>query len=326
MDLIDGFVALTRAVDCGSFSAAARELGVRPSSVSRLVAALEVEFGAQLLRRSTRRLSLTESGLACYERAQRVLAEIGDMRAALSDGQASPRGLLRINAPVSFGHRHVAPHLPDFLARHPELRIDLDLTDHTVDLVEAGADLAVRIGALQDSGLLARRLAPQRRYVVASPSYLRQAPPLEQPEDLAAHDCLAFHLQPGECWLLGSEGGPVREVRVRHRLRANNSDALLAAAIGGLGVALLPTWLVAEALAEGRLVRLLPAYTGRFTRREQGIYGVWQRNPHLVPKVRLFLDHLAACFGRPPYWERVAGPQPGGPAHEPAQAAGEPMA
>lgn len=304
MDLVDGFIALTRAVDSGSFSAAARDLGVRPSSVSRLVAALEVEFGTQLVRRSTRRLSLTENGLACYERAQRVLAELGEMRAALSERQAGPRGLLRVNVPVSFGHRHVAPHLPAFLRRHPDLRIDLDLTDHTVDLVEAGADVAVRIGALQDSGLLARRLAPQRRYVVASPAYMRQAPPLEQPEQLSAHECLAFHLQPGESWLLAAETGPLREVRIRRRLRANNSDALLAAAIGGLGVALLPTWLVAEALADGRLIRLLPAYTGRFSRREQGIYGVYQRHPHLAPKVRLFLDHLAQSFGKPPYWER----------------------
>ncbi|MFC3227085.1 LysR family transcriptional regulator [Marinibaculum pumilum] len=305
MDLIDGFIALTRAVDCGSFSAAARELGVRPSSVSRLVAALEVEYGTQLLRRSTRRLSLTENGHACYERAQRVLAELGEMRSLLAEGQASaPRGLLRVNVPVAFGHRHVAPHLPPFLARYPDLRIDLDLTDHTVDLVEAGVDVAIRIGALQDSALLARRLADQRRQVVASPAYLDRAPPLEAPDDLGRHDCLAFHLQPGDSWLLSGADGQLREVAVRHRLRANNSDALLAAAIGGLGVALLPTWLINEALADGRLTRLLPTFEGRFSRQEQGIYGVFRPSPYLTPKVRLFLDHLAACYGRPPYWER----------------------
>lgn len=303
MDLIDGFTALSKAVETGSFSAAARDLGVTASSVSRLVAALEVELGTQLVRRSTRRLRLTENGHAAHERAQRVLAEIGEMRAALSERQAAPRGLLRVNVPVAFGHRHVAPHLPAFLARYPDLRIDLDLTDHTVDLVEAGVDVAIRIGALQDSALLARRLADQRRHVVASPAHLERAPALQAPEDLARHECLAFHLQPGDAWLLSGVDGALREVPVRHRLRANNSDALLAAVTGGLGVALLPTWLVNEALADGRLVRLLPGFEGRFSRQEQGIYGVHRPSPYLTPKVRLFLDHLAACFGRPPYWE-----------------------
>lgn len=312
MNVVDGFLALTRAVDLGSFSAAARDLGVRPSSVSRLVAALEVEFGTQLLRRSTRRLSLTESGHACYERAQRVLAELGELRAMLANGGTGPRGLLRVNAPVSFGHRHVAPHVPAFLRRYPDLRLELDLSDHVVDLVEAGADVAIRIGALEDSSLVSRRLAAQRRFVCASPGYLSQAAPLERLEDLDRHECLGFHLQPGDAWLLGRPGGPVREIPVRRRLRANNSDALLAAAIGGLGVALLPSWLAGDPIASGELVRLLPDYEGRFTRREQGIYGVYLRNPYLAPKVRLFLDHLAECYGRPPYWERAgqAGPGP----------------
>ncbi|WP_207483487.1 LysR family transcriptional regulator [Arenibaculum pallidiluteum] len=304
MDLIDGFRALTKAVETGSFSAAARELGVRASSVSRLVAALEVEFGTQLLRRSTRRLSLTEAGLACHERALRVLAEVEEMRGVLAERQTSPQGLLRVNAPVSFGHRHVAPHIPAFLRRYPDLRIDLDLTDHRVDLVEAAADLAIRIGALDEAGLTARRLAPQRRLVCASPDYLREAPPLDAPEDLVRHECLGFHLQPTDLWLLTDGTGPLREIRIAGRMRANTSDALLEAAIGGLGIALLPTWLVAEAIAAGRLVHLLPGFVGRFSRREQGIYGVYIPNRHLSPKVRLFLDHLARAFGRPPYWER----------------------
>lgn len=263
MDYLAAMQAFVRSVDLGSFSRAAAEGGVKVSTVSRYVSALEEDLSAALLNRSTRSLHLTEAGRLFYERAAQILADVEDARSATTSLNARPQGLLRINIPSAFGRRHVMAHMPDFLAAYPDIRLDATLTDATVDLIETGTDVAVRIGALVDSALVARKLAPQRRILVASHGYLdTRALPCE-PGDLADHECLLFALQPTGAWYYRTadrSGGDPLEVAVRGRLRANDSEALRDAALSGLGIALLPMWLVGADIREHGLVRLLPDY------------------------------------------------------------------
>lgn len=307
MDYLAAIRAFVRSVDLGSFSRAAREEGVKVSTVSRYVSALEADLGAALLNRSTRRLHLTEAGATFYERAAQILSDVEEARSATISLNARPQGLLRINIPGAFGRRHVIPHLRDFLAAYPDIRIDATLTDATVDLIETGADVAVRIGALADSTLVARRLAPHRRALVASADYLASRPPLDTPEQLARHDCLLFALQPASAWYFrpGNAAAAPLEIKVAGRLRANDSEALLDAALAGLGIALLPTWLIGEDLRAGRLVTPLPEWEWLIAPGpERAIWGVYPPKKVLSPKVKAFLDFLSQRFGAPAYWDR----------------------
>jgi DNA-binding transcriptional LysR family regulator len=309
MDYFAGMRAFVRAVELGSFSRAAAEEGVKVSTISRYVTALETDLGAALLNRSTRRLHLTEVGTTFFDRAVAILAEVADARLAATALNATPQGLLRINVPGAFGRRHVVPHLADFLAAFPDIQVDATLTDETVDLIASGADVAVRIGALADSTLVAKRLAPQRRRLVAAPAYLAGRRPVAAPHDLTDHDCLQFALQPKQAWYFMPHDGPTTEpleVAVRGRLRANDSEALLDAALAGLGIALLPTWLTGEATSTGRLVPLLPDWEASIAAGPQrAIWGVYPPKKVVSPKVRAFLSFIEARFGKPPYWDRA---------------------
>ena len=200
MDYLAGMRAFVRAVELGSFSKAAAEAGMKVSTVSRYVTGLEADLGAALLNRSTRRLHLTEVGSSFYDNAVRILADIDDARATASALNLRPQGLLRINIPAAFGRRHIIPHLPRFLNEHPDVRIDATLTDETVDLIASGADCAIKIGALANSALIAKRLASQDRVLVASPIYLSGRPIITSPSDLEDQDCLSFALQPKQAW------------------------------------------------------------------------------------------------------------------------------
>jgi DNA-binding transcriptional LysR family regulator len=315
MDYLASMRAFVRAVELGSFSKAAAEAGVKVSTVSRYVTALEADLGAALFNRSTRSLHLTEVGTRFYEDAARILGEVDDARHAASSLNARPQGLLRINIPAAFGRRHVVPHLPDFLAEHPDISVDATLTDETVDLIASGADLAVRIGALADSRLIARRLAPQRRSLVASPAYLAGRPPIAAPADLADHDCLGFALQPKPAWYFRRAGAPESaeplEVAVGGRLRANDSEALLETALADMGVALLPTWLTGADIAAGRLSVILPDWEALIAPGpERAIWTVYPPKRIVAPKVRAFLTFLDARIGKPPYWEERQFPSP----------------
>lgn len=304
MDYFAAMKLFVRAVELGSFSKAALDREVKVSSVSRAVAALEADLGVALFNRSTRGLRPTEAGNDFYERAARILAEVEAARLQTSSLNSRPQGLLRINVPGAFGRRHVVPLLPDFLARYPEVRVDAVLTDATVDLIDAGADVAVRIGALPDSALRARKLAPHRRVLCASPGYVSAHPAVSRPEDLAAHSCLAFTLvQPCDCWTF-ERGRDRLEVPVRGPMRANDSEALLEAALGGVGVALLPTWLVSGEVAAGRLVALLPEWQGKLAPGDRSIWGVYPPKKIVSPKVRAFLDFVEERFGSPAYWDQ----------------------
>jgi len=308
VDYFAGMRAFVRAVELGSFSRAAAEEGVKVSTVSRYVTALEADLGAALFNRSTRRLHLTEVGARFYDDAQRILAEVAEARLAAASLNAHPQGLLRINIPGAFGRRHVIPHLRDFLDEHPDIRVDATLTDETVDLIASGSDLAVRIGALADSSLVARRLAPQRRALVASPAYLSRHPPIVEPGDLAEHECLGFALQPKPAWYFRRPSPPdgvaPLEVAIRGRLRANDSEALLETAVAGVGVALLATWLTGADIAAGRLSVILPDWEALIAPGpERAIWGVYPPKRTVAPKVRVFLAFIETRFGKPPYWE-----------------------
>ena len=292
-----------RIAETGSFSAAARDLGVSKSAASKKVAALEERLGARLFNRTTRRLSLTEVGAAFLERAQRILAELQEAEAAVSMLTAEPRGTLWVNAPMSFGILHVAPALPGFMAKYPELVVSMDLNDRRVDLVEEGYDLALRIADLPDSSLIARRLVPARQVVCASPDYWARRGTPVHPRDLGGHNCLIYtYLSSVNEWRF-RDGDRSLSVRIDGTLRANNGDVLRQAAIAGLGVYLGPTFIVGEDLRAGRLVAALEP----FAEDALSVYAVYPHRRHLSAKVRAFIDYLAGYLGSQPYWDRGIG-------------------
>ncbi len=302
MDHLADLAVFARVVEQESFSAAAEGLGLSKSAVSKQISRLERRLGAQLLQRTTRKLSLTETGRIVLEHAQRVLVEAEAAEAAVQNLQALPRGLLRVNLPMSFGLHYVAPLLPELLALCPELRVDLTFNDRTIDLLEEEVDVAIRIGAqLTDSTLTARRLAPVRPITCASESYLRKAGVPLVPEDLRQHECLLYkYLPEPSTWHFDGPAG-AQAVKVSGRLTTNNGDSLRDAAIAGHGVARLPSFIVGPDIAAKRLVPLLEAYEPA----PLGIYAVYPAQRYLTPKVRAFIDFFADRFGPEPPWECV---------------------
>lgn len=304
MDRFTGMRLFTRVVESESFSEAARQLGLAPSSVSRRINALEDELGVRLLNRTTRRLSSTEAGLIYYQRAVRILADAEEAKLAVSRLEATPKGRLRISTPISFGRLHIAAALPSFHARYPLVQIDLSASDSIVDLVAEGFDLAVRMGALRDSSLIARKLAPNRRVICGSPTYLERAGVPETPDELVHHNCLTFEYQArGKVWQLKGRDG-TKKVPVSGSLHTNNGEILLAAVLGGLGLAMLPTWHAGKEIQRGALQAVLTAYEVGPT---SNIYAVYPHNRHLAPKVRAFVDFLVQRFASEPYWEVPVG-------------------
>lgn len=302
MDRLANMEAFARVADTGSFSEAARRLETSKSQVSRQVAALEAELGVRLLHRTTRSLTLTEEGRGYHAEVVRILAEIQDANLSVSRMQAAPRGRLKINAPMSFSFLHLAPAIPDFLRRYPEVDLDMTLNDRYVDLLEEGFDLAVRIGRLADSSLVARKLAPIRPMICASPGYLREHGVPETPDDLRRHLCLCNSTNAliDEWRLVDGDGRPLM-VQIKGRLRANNGDTLRIAALQGLGLVYLPSFFIGRDLQAGTLVSVLSGYMPQDT----AIYAVYPHSRHLLPKVRAFVDFLAERFGPRPYWDLV---------------------
>ena len=307
MDRLVAMEAFVRVADGRSFSLAARQMRLSKSVVSRQIAALEAALGARLLQRTTRTLTLTEAGRLYLERARRILADIDEAGRPVGQLSDAPRGQLRVSAPMSFGFLHLAPAIPAFLARHPDVTVDMSLTDRFVDLVEEGFDVAVRIGQLRDSSLVARRLAPSRLVVCASPEYLARRGVPRVPADLAGHECLHNTNIAGDWRFVAPDGG-MQAIEVSGRLAANNGDALQAAARAGAGLIYLPSFIVGDDLQAGRLVSVLDD----FTLVGSTVNAVYPHARHLSPKVRVFVDFLAERFGPEPYWDapppRRAGP------------------
>lgn len=302
MGQFEDMTVFVHAVEAGSFSGAAQRLGIAKSIVSRRIGALEARLGANLFHRSTRRLSLTETGLAYVERARRILSDVAEADEIANRLHSELKGKLRVAAPMSFGGRHLSPAIVEFLAAHPNLDIDLDLNDRRVDLLSEGYDLAIRIGKLADSSLVARTLAPCRHVVCASPAYLAGRGVPLTPSDLAAqnHDCLVYSNRPAsEQWRFRVDGGWKEPPVMTRRLGVNNGDVLRDAAVAGLGLVVLPTFVVGDAVAAGALKVVLDDY--EFF--DPSIHAVWPPNRQLSAKVRALVDFLSERFGPTPYWD-----------------------
>ena len=306
MDYLGALRMFVRAVEVGSFSKAASATNAKTSTVSRAIASLEEDLGVSLFHRTTRRVQLTEPGATFYEHARGVLRGLEEARDAASAMEGRPQGLIRLHVPNSFARLHIIPFVPDFLATYPDIRLDISLTDLRVDLLSVGADLAIRIGSLIDSSLLSRKLAPHRRIVCASPAYLGRMPPICEPLDLLQHNCLVYTLQPTDRWFFRHGDEPAdafEQVPVTGTLRADDSEPLRDAAVAGVGVVLLPTWLVGEDIKAGRLRHVLPEWSSMIATKPGGIFGIFPPHRMVPPKVRAFLDFAQKRFGKPPYWD-----------------------
>lgn len=293
MDRLNEMEAFVRVVDLGGFTDAARKMGLSKSAVSKHVASLEDRLGARLLNRTTRRVSPTDIGLAFYDRAIRVLAEAREADAMVSAMQDAPRGELRVSAPVSFGTRVLAPAVASFLRAYPDIGVHMVLDDRFVELVAEGYDLAIRVGELPDSSLRARKLAEADLHVVASPVYLAEHGTPGSLAELADHNLLHYsNLSSGNFWRLQGPGGQERQVRAVGRLTVNNGDALRTAAEQGLGIAMLPSFILGDAVETGTLVELLP----EAKRPPMGVFAVYPQGRFPQPKLRVFIDHLVEAL------------------------------
>ena len=298
LDRLQSMAVFARVAEQGSFSAAARQMGLSKSAVSKHVAALEEHLGVRLLNRTTRQLVLTEAGEVYRDHCARVVQEVEVADLAAAEHSLTPRGRLKVNAPVTFGFLHLGPLVPAFLAAHPAVRLELVLNDRVVDLLAEGFDLAVRIGRLADSSLIARRLATTGFVCAAAPAYLARAGTPREPGDLAQHNCLRYSYRPQpEGWSFSRDGEEIT-VRVGGNLDANNGDALRAAARAGLGIVYLPDFIAAADIAGGALVRLLAGWETP----QLPIHAVFPPQRHPSAKLRAYVDFLAAHFGRGVDW------------------------
>jgi DNA-binding transcriptional LysR family regulator len=285
-----------RIVTARGLSAAGRELGLSPAVISKRLSRLEERLGVRLVQRTTRQIALTEAGQGFYERVVSILASVAEAEAFVARGAEAPRGVVRISAPTSFGRLHIAPHLAAFFGRYPGVGVDLSLSDAFVDVVGENYDLVIRIADLTDSSLIARRLAPNRRLLCAAPAYLARTGEPASLDELRHHACLAHNAL--EWRLEGPEG--TRLVKVDGPLRTNSSEVVREAVIAGAGIALRSTWDVGPELKAGRLLPVLPAYSGA---RNVAIHALYPSRRLLEQKVRVFVSFLAELYGETPYWD-----------------------
>ncbi|MCG6871702.1 MAG: LysR family transcriptional regulator [Gammaproteobacteria bacterium] len=315
MDRFSELEAFVRVADTGSFTAAADQLELAKSAVSRRIAELEARLGVQLFSRSTRRVRLTDTGQGFYEHATGILADLAEAECRASQQHGELAGRLRLALPHSFGLRHMEPAIEAFCSRHPGVRFDLDFSDRRVDLLQEGIDLAIRIGRLEDSSLIARRLFEARTVVCASPEYLATHGTPARPEELADHAGLVYtNLANPDRWSWWDDAGTRHQVQVPVQLSANSGDFLCAAAAAGRGVTVPPTFIAWEYLRRGELVPLLQDFRWPVS----PAYAVYPPTRHLSYRVRAFIDFLAERFAGVPYWDDPRQPLP-------AATSGDPM-
>jgi len=301
MQNLNHMVTFARVVEAGGFSEAARQMGVSKSRVSKSIAKLELSLGVRLLNRSTRGLSLTEIGAAFHEHCIRITEEAAQAAEVVGRLQSEPRGVLRVTAPVAFGRLHVAPAVAEYLSRYPRLKLDMTITDRMVDLVSEGYDVAIRIRREPSLHVVARELAPVRRVVCATPDYFERRGIPTVPHDLTEHNCLHYtHFGTQGEWRFQSAGGEI-VVPVKGSLRIDDDDTLAQAVLSGLGIAMLPTFIIGRELQAGRLRSVLSDYVPL----ERRIYAVHLPNVRLPVKIRAFIDFLQDRFGPEPYWDRT---------------------
>ncbi|WP_415901413.1 LysR family transcriptional regulator [Neptuniibacter sp. QD29_5] len=295
---IKTFVAL---VESGSISKAAEKMDVAVSAVSRRLKELESSLGVQLIQRTTRKMHLTEVGERFYQRCGKLLDDFEEAKQEASNAATSLSGTLKIATPLSFGVAHLSPAIAAFMHLHPEVKIDLDMSDRRVDLVEEGIDLAIRIGTLEDSSLMARKLAVVRHVVCASPEFLTQYGTPNKPEDLAGMPALCYgNLSQPDIWYFRDQENNTGSIKVPLRMRSTNGDALVEAAVAGLGILCEPSFIVHGAVKRGVLTPVLTDYQWY----AMNIYAVYPHTKHVPARVRAFIDFLASYFGDEPYWEQ----------------------
>lgn len=298
MSTIGDLEIFARVARTGNMSAAGREMGLSPAVVSKRIALLEERLGARLFQRTTRQLTLTETGAGYFKRVTSILNLCEEAEDFISRRNTVPRGLLKVSLPTSFGRLHVAPHLNAFLASYPEIQLDVHVGDAYVDLIRDGFDLAIRIGELKDSSLVARRIAPDTRLICASPEYLEQHGVPQSLADLDAHDCLFVNT--AEVWRLDGPGGEAL-FRPRGNVRCDSSDFVRSLVMSGIGIGMLSTWEVGDALADGRLRILLSDYRGAAAR---AVHAVYPSRDFMPAKADVLIDFLAKLYGPDPYWEK----------------------
>ncbi|MEN6670705.1 LysR family transcriptional regulator [Psychrobacter sp. B38] len=306
MDRIDAMRAFVSVVNEGSFSKAAAAMQLSPQLVSKYVSKLEERLDSRLLNRTTRKVSLTEAGTHYFQHAQQILLSIDDMESKLGGLQQNPKGTLRISAPVSFALKHMAKLVTDFQNRYPSVTVDLQLNDRKVDIVEEGFDVALRIGQLKNSSLIAKQVAPIRVILCAAPSYLKKNGTPHKPEDLKNHRYLHYsymerNVKESTYQWLGTTDGQLSGTQLSGELSSNNGDLLVNAAIAGGGLALQPTFIASEAIGKGELVIVLPEYEPETL----GLYAVYAHRKLLPHKIRCFIDFIEGYYGSPPYWDKA---------------------
>lgn len=296
---VSSMEVFVRTVLCGSLSAAGRELNLTPAAVSYRIAKLEDSLGTRLLHRTTRRIKLTEDGAEYFRNAEQIVAEIEKASAAISRRNELPQGTLKLTAPASFGRQHIAPILPKFLRRYPELHLNFVMTDEMIDLLGEGVDLAIRISELKSSGFIARKIAPDRRVVVASPDYIERYGEPQTPAELANHNCLMLSQQ--QFWPFNGPNG-LERVRVAGNFQCNNGEVIREAALAGLGIALKATWDVAGAIKAGRLKVLLKDYP---ISSQTSVWALYPSRRNVPAKVTAFISFLRENFNSQPYWDTI---------------------
>ena len=295
MDSLTDVAVFVRVVACNSFTRAADELELSRAVVSKYVARLEERLGVRLLNRTTRRLALTEAGAELFEASRGALERIDEAEERVARLQREPQGRLKVNAPMSFGILQLSRVLPDFLARHPRIHVDLVMDDRLVDFLADGFDVGIRIAELPDSSLVAKKVAPCPVVACAAPAYLAEQGEPATPEDLATQECILYRYSAGaNVWRFTAAGGRDIAVAVSGRLRMNNGIAMKEAALRGFGIILLPTFYVEQELRDGTLRRVLPHYRVP----DLGMYAVYPQRSFVPPKVRAFVEFLSRSFGR----------------------------
>ena len=287
-----------RVARTGNMSAAGREMGLSPAVVSKRISLLEERLGARLFQRTTRQLTLTETGEGYFKRVVDILSLVEEAEDYVSRRNTKPRGTLKVSVPTSFCRLHIAPHLPAFVARYPDIELDVHMSDHFVDIIREGFDVAIRIGELEDSSLVARKLAPEHRIICAAPAYLDRAGIPRTLEDLEAHNCLLAGAQ--DVWRLEGPGGE-HDVRVKGNIRSNSADFVRNALLQGLGIALRSVWDVGPEIERGELTVVLPEYAGTS---KNAIYAVYSCREFMPSKVNAFIEFLAELYAGDAPWQR----------------------
>lgn len=294
---VDHLRLFLRLAATSNISKAGEELAISPAVASAQLRKLEQDLGVRLVHRTTRKVSLTEEGVAFLPHAEEVLASVEAARFAVGAGSFVPKGTLRVTAPASFGRMHLVPALKTFMENNPQLHIDLRLTDSIVDLVEGGFDVAIRDAQLKDSNLIARKLAADKRIVCASPEYIATYGEPRSPKDLANHQCV--NLAGLETWTFSTDKG-TETIKTQGRFRTDHGEAMRQACVDGLGIGVNATWSVHQYLQSGELVQVLRSYP---LTSEAAIWAIYPSSRLLAPKVRAFIDYFANYFGSPPYWD-----------------------